>query len=49
MEEHWPLFPKDFPKCGVFVFLFWMGQWAQGLVVIFFFADYCSLKIQCGF
>lgn len=20
MKEHWPLFPKDFPKCGVFVF-----------------------------
>lgn len=47
MEERWPLFPKDFPKCGGFVFfllllLFWMDQLAHGLVVTFL-ADCSSL------
>lgn len=39
MKKHWPLFPKDFPKCGV---LFWMGVLAYSLVVTIF-ADCSSL------
>lgn len=35
MKEHWPLFLKDFHLS--WVFLFWMGQVARGLVVTFFF------------